>query len=56
MTIYFSSEGEVIIQMDDYIRNILEEANEDTLGTTTTPAEEHQFKVINIPQFLDEDF
>ena len=39
--------------MDDYAKNFLEEAKENTSGTTTTPSVEHLFEVRKNPKFID---
>ena len=45
MTIDYGTDGKVIIRMDDYVENMLEELPEDMGGVAATPAGEHLFKV-----------
>ena len=46
MTIDYSQEGKVVIRMEDYIENMLDELGDDTMqGVATTPAAEYLFKV-----------
>ena len=54
MTLDFSIDGKVQINMEDYIRTMLAELPEDMAGVATTPGAEHQFKVNETPTYLDE--
>ena len=54
MTLDFSLDGKVQINMEDYIRKMLAEFPDDMAGVATTPAAEHLFKVNQSPTYLDE--
>jgi hypothetical protein len=45
MTLDFSTDGKVMIRMEDYVENMLSEVPVDMDGTAVTPAAEHLFKV-----------
>ena len=45
MTIDYSTDGKVIIRMDQYVEELLKDAPSDMVGEATTPAAEHLFKV-----------
>jgi hypothetical protein len=45
MTIDYSTEGKVVIRMEDYVEDMLSEVPDDMTGTAATPAAEHLFKV-----------
>jgi hypothetical protein len=53
MTIDYSTEGKVVIRMDDYVENMLAELPENMAGDATTPAAEHLFKVNEDAEALD---
>ena len=55
MTLDFSLDNKVQIQMEDYIKNLLSELPADMDGTATTPAAEHLFKVNKTPTYLNEN-
>jgi hypothetical protein len=54
MTIDYSVPEKVTIRMDDYVRDILEEAPEDMGGTAATPAADHLFTMSENPTYLDD--
>jgi hypothetical protein len=43
MTLDYSCPGKVTIWMDDYVKDILDEAPDEMDGTAATPAAEHLF-------------
>ena len=45
MTMEYTHDGEVIINMSEYIQTILQDAPADMNGTSATPAGNHLFKV-----------
>ena len=45
MTLDFSKGGAFIVDMEEYIKEILKDLPEDINGTATTPAADHLFKV-----------
>jgi hypothetical protein len=45
MTIDYSTQGKVVIHMEDYVEDLLVDMPEEMEGTATTPAAEHLFKV-----------
>jgi hypothetical protein len=45
MTIDYSTEGKVVIRVNDYVEDLLGEIPNAMAGTATTPAAEHLFKV-----------
>jgi hypothetical protein len=53
MTIDYSTEGKVMIRMEDYVENMLEETPEDMDGVAATPAGEHLFQVDHEAAQLD---
>jgi hypothetical protein len=55
MTIDYSTDGKVMIRMDDYVENMLEEVPEDMSGTATTPAAAHLFKVDDTAEDLNQE-
>ncbi len=54
MTIDFSKEGKVIINMEDYIDSVLEETPVNMNGEAVTPAANHRFDIRKEPILLDE--
>jgi hypothetical protein len=54
MTIDYGVPGEVMIRMDDYVSDILDEAPADMAGVATTPASDGLFKVSEDPEYLDD--
>jgi hypothetical protein len=54
MTLDYSTPGQVSIRMDDYVRDLLEEAPKDMDGTAATPAAKHLFTVNADPEYLDD--
>ena len=55
MTLDFSKGGAFIVNMEDYLKEILNELPEDMNGTTTTPAADHLFKVRDNTLKLNEE-
>jgi hypothetical protein len=55
MQIDFSVEGKVIIRMDEYIQEILDEARSDMDGLATSPAANHLFMINANPVVLCEE-
>jgi hypothetical protein len=56
MTIDYSIPGKVLITMQDYIQNMLDELPEDMNGIANTPAAEHLFKINTVnPTNLNEE-
>ena len=45
MTLDFSCNGKVTVRMEEFVKGILDEAPEDMMGTTRTPAANHLFDV-----------
>ncbi len=45
MTIDYSTDGKVVIRMEDYVEEMLQDLPEDMAGSATTPAAEHLFQV-----------
>ena len=45
MTLDFSKGGAFIVDMEEYLKEILKDLPEDMNGTVTTPAADHVFKV-----------
>jgi hypothetical protein len=54
MTLHLSTDGEVKIDMKDYVAKMLIIAPTDMVDKSVTPAEQHLFKVSNQPIALDE--
>ena len=54
MTLDFSFDGKVQINMEEYIRKMLAELPDNMGGVATTPDAEHLFKVNQTPTYLDE--
>ena len=52
MKIDFSKKGKVMISMQSYIEQILDEVPDDMAGTATSPAADHLFKVRANPTLL----
>jgi hypothetical protein len=55
MTIDYGTEGKVIIRMDDYVENMLEDVPDDMSGVATTPAAARLFKVDDTAEDLSQD-
>lgn len=55
MTIDFSTEGKVIIRMDDYVADILDESCANMGGIAASPAADHLFEVNPNPTYLSEE-
>jgi hypothetical protein len=55
MTIDYGTDGKVIIRMDDYVENMLEELPEDMSGVAVTPAAAHLFKVDDTEEDLNKE-
>jgi hypothetical protein len=55
MTLDYSTPGKVSIRMDDYVRDLLNDAPEDMGGVAATPASNHLFTVNNSPEHLDKE-
>ena len=58
MTLDFSEDGKVKIRMEDYVKDVLEEARDDMTGESVTPAGDHLFTVNEAPEsdhMLNED-
>jgi hypothetical protein len=55
MTIDYGREGKVVIRMDNYVENMLEEVPEDMSGEATTPAAAHLFKVDDTGEDLSQE-
>jgi len=53
MTIDYSTDGKVVIRMDDYVADMLGEVPEDMAGSAVTPAAEHLFQVNDDAEALD---
>jgi hypothetical protein len=53
MTIDYSTEGKVVIRMEDFVEDLIDEVPEDMDGTATTPATEWLFKVNENAEALD---
>jgi hypothetical protein len=53
MTIDYSTDGKVVIRMDDYVENMLDEVPDDMSGVHVTPAADHLFKVNDDAEPLD---
>jgi hypothetical protein len=49
MTIDYSMDGKVIIRMEDYSEDMIEELPENMGGSASTPAAEHLFQVNEDP-------
>ena len=45
MTLDFSKDGAFIVDMEEYLKEIIKDLPEDMNGTATTPAADHLFKV-----------
>ena len=55
MTLDFSKEGKFIVDMEDYVKEMISDLPEDMRGLATTPAADHLFKVRdNVPKLDDE--
>ena len=54
MTLDYSAPGVVTIRMDDYVKDLLDEAPEDMGGTATMPAADHLFTISQEPKYLDD--
>jgi hypothetical protein len=54
MTLDYSVPGTVTIRMDDYVKDLLDEAPGDMAGTAATPASDHLFTVSEEPEYLDD--
>jgi hypothetical protein len=54
ITLDYSVPGKVTIRMDDYIRDLLEEAPNDMSGTAATPAVDHLFTVSKDSVYQDD--
>ena len=52
-TIDFSTSENLVIQMDDYVKKLLEEAREYMTDMKTSPAALHIFEVSDIPKMLE---
>jgi hypothetical protein len=55
MTLDFSKEGAFVVDMEDYLKEILKDLPEDMNGTATTPVADHLFKVRDNAPKLNED-
>ncbi len=55
MTLDYSMDGKVAIQMQDYIENMLEDLPGDMGGSAITPAGDYLFKVNNTAKRLSAD-
>ena len=55
MTLEFSCEGKFIINMENYVDEIIKNLPEDMGGTATTPAGEYLFKTHDNATKLDEE-
>jgi len=55
MTLAFSKDGACIVDMEEYLKEIIKDLPEDMNGTATTPAAQHLFKVRNNAPKLNED-
>ena len=53
MIIYFSPEVKVIICMDNYVFNIINEEKDYMMGKVITSSAEHLFEISYNPQFLE---
>jgi hypothetical protein len=55
MTLDFSKDGAFIVDMEEYLKEIIKDLPEDMNGTATTPAADHLFKVReNAPKLNEE--
>ncbi len=54
MTLDFSKEAKVMINMGDYVESVIEDAPADMNGVSVTPAANHLFEVNKKPILLDE--
>ena len=55
MTLDFSKEGKFIVDMEDYLKEMISDLPDDMKGLATTPAADHLFKVRdNVPKLDDE--
>jgi hypothetical protein len=54
MTLDYSVPGTVTIRMDDYVKDLLDEAPGDMAGTAAMPAADHLFTVSEEPEYLDD--
>jgi hypothetical protein len=54
MTLDYSVPGQVSIRMNDYVRDLLEEAPADMDGTAATPVVDHLFTINKDPDYLDD--
>jgi hypothetical protein len=54
MMLDYSTPGQVSVRMDDYVRDLLEEAPDDMEGTAATPAADHLFTATADPEYLDD--
>ncbi len=54
MTIDYSRKGKVVVNMEDYVDSVLEDAPEDISEESITPAANHLFEVSDKPSLLDE--
>ena len=55
MTLDFSNGGTFIVDMEDYLKEILKDLSEDVNGTATTPTADHMFKVRDNAPKLNEE-
>jgi hypothetical protein len=53
MTIDYSTDGKVVIRMEDYVENMLGDLPDNMNGLAVTPAAEHLFKVDSGAEILD---
>jgi hypothetical protein len=53
MTLDYSVPGEVTVRMDDYVRDLLDDAPDDMGGVANTPAADHLFTINPEPKYLD---
>merc|ERR1712085_192705 len=55
MSLDFSKEGAFVVDMEEYLKEIIKDLPEDMNGTATTPAADHLFKVReNAPKLNEE--